>query len=139
MRSPRNKRRSTPDADTIVVTASPLDHYYSADGASVEGPVSLESILPFVKRGSIPPGTDQGGILIEWNDGIVGGTARGLRGTDWQYISIGLQSLDRFWLPLGDENGTIRFRVASVVPDTLNLRPVAFGGNGLCVDGKAQR
>jgi BRCA1 C Terminus (BRCT) domain len=51
------KRRKDSDEDTIVVSASPLDHYYCTDGATVEGPVDLGTLLYYLKRGSVPAST----------------------------------------------------------------------------------
>lgn len=53
----RGEGRKAREPDTIVVSASPLDHYYCTDGATVEGPVSLESLLSFVKQEALPTST----------------------------------------------------------------------------------
>lgn len=57
MASTGRKRRKSSEADTIVVTASPWDHYYSTDGAAIEGPIDLDSILALVKKGKLPTST----------------------------------------------------------------------------------
>ncbi len=58
--------------------------------------------------------SDQGGNLIEWNEALISGSRRGLRGGLWVGIASDLRSSRRFdILPVGEDAG-IGFRVATV-------------------------
>ncbi|MFN6018222.1 MAG: SUMF1/EgtB/PvdO family nonheme iron enzyme, partial [Verrucomicrobiota bacterium] len=61
---------------------------------------------------------DQGGNVWEWNDAVISGSSRGLRGGSWDGGDFGLASSNsyNFNFPSG-EDGTIGFRLASAVPE----------------------
>jgi formylglycine-generating enzyme required for sulfatase activity len=70
-----------------------------------------------------PYGTfDQGGNLYEWNEALISGSFRGLRGGSWSHASVVLQSSfrdDSF--PSREDNGVVGFRVATPEPSTAVL------------------
>jgi len=76
-----------------------------------------------------PYGTfDQGGNVMEWNDTIVGSSARGLRGGSWIDNSSALAASGRASLP-SSENPNVGFRVASIPePSSLLLGAMATVG-----------
>jgi formylglycine-generating enzyme len=57
---------------------------------------------------------DQGGNLAEWNDAMVSGSSRGLRGSSWNGIAFSLQGVDRQFDTPDWENYYLGFRVATV-------------------------
>jgi formylglycine-generating enzyme len=61
---------------------------------------------------------DQGGDAYNWNDSIISGTARGLRGGAWDQTSDTLQSDDRESRSPLTISPDIGFRVASTLPPT---------------------
>ena len=56
---------------------------------------------------------DQGGTVFEWNDAVIGGSFRGLRGGSWFDSGANLLSSSRFEADPGFEGFGIGFRVAS--------------------------
>jgi formylglycine-generating enzyme required for sulfatase activity len=65
-----------------------------------------------------PYGTfDQGGNVWEWNEQIVGGLYRGIRGGNWNNSAGNLAASNRNLTSPTNENGIIGFRVASLVPE----------------------
>ena len=116
--------------------------YYSADGVYFQFPTGTDSVTDCVAPGSdtgnsanclsgvltdvgayglsdSPYGTfDQGGNVWEWNEQIVSGSFRGIRGGDW---IGGASYLAASW-PDGDDGPAtewvnVGFRVASLVPE----------------------
>jgi len=62
-----------------------------------------------------PYGTfDQGGNVFEWNETLISGSFRGLRGGAWFVDSLIVQASARFNLNPADERSTVGFRVATV-------------------------
>jgi sulfatase modifying factor 1 len=57
---------------------------------------------------------DQGGNVFEWNDAVVSGSSRGLRGDSWNMAGNGLQSSIRNGFTPSFEFDYLGFRVASV-------------------------
>jgi formylglycine-generating enzyme len=94
------------------------------DGYAVTGSRSLSSSQNYLTdagaytSATSPYGTfDQGGNVIEWNEALINGVFRGLRGGSWHTNLDALLSSDRFY-----DNPTfvpihIGFRVATVVPE----------------------
>ena len=74
---------------------------------------------------------DQGGNVWEWNDAVISGSSRGLRGGSWSgggYFVGSLQSSFRDYFNPSGENYDIGFRVASVPePTSVVLAMVASG------------
>ncbi|MCB1203692.1 MAG: SUMF1/EgtB/PvdO family nonheme iron enzyme [Verrucomicrobiae bacterium] len=56
---------------------------------------------------------DQGGNVFEWNDAVISGAFRGMRGGNWAYDEFRLRSANREYTGPGGESGRIGFRVAS--------------------------
>lgn len=57
---------------------------------------------------------DMGGNVFEWNETVISGSFRGLRGASWNFFVDGLQSLFRFEnVSPGTESASSGFRVAS--------------------------
>jgi formylglycine-generating enzyme required for sulfatase activity len=117
--------------------------YYSAGGVYFENPTGTDSVIGCVAPGSdtgnsancgfavgaltnvgayglsdSPYGTyDQGGNVIEWNEEIVSGSYRVIRGGSWGSNASSLAASDpKFGSPSGDGSG-LGFRVASLVPE----------------------
>ena len=74
---------------------------------------------------------DQGGNVWEWNDTVIAGSSRGLRGGSWDDGELGLRSSSR---GLGDptvEYSFVGFRVASSVPEPSTAVLIILGGAAL--------
>lgn len=74
-----------------------------------------------------PYGTfDQGGNVYEWNETLINGSSRGLRGGTWSSGASSLLASFRPALSPDDENGGIGFRVATV-PEPSSFVLAALG------------
>ncbi len=71
---------------------------------------------------------DQGGNVYEWNDAVISGSSRGLRGGAWLGSGDGLRSSGRLNDVPTNENYNIGFRVASVPEPTSILLSMFAGG-----------
>ena len=75
---------------------------------------------------------DQGGNVWEWNDAVISGSSRGLRGGAWDYSfdDGGLRSSfrDRYGYDPSNEFSSVGFRVASVPEPTSMVLSVLAGG-----------
>jgi len=71
---------------------------------------------------------DQGGNVTEWNDAVISGSMRGLRGGAWASDDLGLRSSDRSRYGPANEDRFIGFRVASVPEPTSILLSMLAGG-----------
>jgi len=72
--------------------------------------------------------SDQGGNVSEWNEALISGSRRGLRGGAFNFLANGLQPLFRPSSNPPDENFDIGIRVATVPePGTAVLAVLAFG------------
>ena len=79
---------------------------------------------------------DQGGNVFEWNDTVIAGSSRGLRGGSWNFLAFGLRSSSS---DLGDptfESNGVGFRVASVPEPSTAMLMVISGGAYLLVRRK---
>jgi sulfatase modifying factor 1 len=71
---------------------------------------------------------DMGGNVYQWNEALIGGSSRGLRGGSFRFNSLDLLSSSRNNIPPTGEDGDNGFRVASVPePSTAVLAAVACG------------
>ncbi|MCX6872759.1 MAG: SUMF1/EgtB/PvdO family nonheme iron enzyme [Verrucomicrobia bacterium] len=71
---------------------------------------------------------DQGGNVWEWNDAIISGSSRGLRGGSWGSLDYTLQSSYRYGRNPSNEYDGFGFRVASVPePTSVVLAMVTSG------------
>jgi formylglycine-generating enzyme required for sulfatase activity len=69
---------------------------------------------------------DQGGNVFEWNDAVIGGTSRGLRGGSWVSGESGLRSSFRIFNDPTLESEDLGFRVAGALPPAAAARPAAL-------------
>jgi formylglycine-generating enzyme required for sulfatase activity len=101
--------------DTQTVCAAPTATANRANCSSAVGGVTNAGAY----TGSASPyGTyDQGGNVFEWNEQIVSGSFRGVRGGYWVGGASGLAASNPFNGGPTGENGGIGFRVASLVPE----------------------
>ena len=71
---------------------------------------------------------DQGGNVVEWNDAVISGSSRGLRGGSFYGLESGLRASYRASIDPTNENNLIGFRVASVPePTSILLTALASG------------
>jgi formylglycine-generating enzyme required for sulfatase activity len=75
-----------------------------------------------------PYGTfDQGGNVMEWNDMIMSGSSRGMRGGKWSNFALDMRASVRYDCPLNEERYDSGFRVVQV-PEPATLSLLALGG-----------
>lgn len=88
---------------------------FHQSGYTIGSPYYTTEVGEFENSQS-PYGTfDQGGNLWEWNETLVAGSSRGLRGGYWGVNSYNLQSSDRsYYYPTYENSYFIGFRVASI-------------------------
>jgi len=101
--TPNQANHITSDNNFSVTESSSYDsnQNYLTDGGAYEGSASFYGTF------------DQGGNVSEWNDAVISGSFRGLRGGSWVSFEFGLRSSNRNDFSLGVESSTIGFRVAS--------------------------
>jgi formylglycine-generating enzyme required for sulfatase activity len=125
---------ATPD-DTRVgnfFQSDGADNGYD-DGYAVSGSTTSPSGDALTDGGAYPQsrsfyGTfDQGGNVVEWNETLIAGASRGLRGGSWQMGATFLRSSDRGFSAPTLESAGVGFRVATV-PE-----PPAGGMQGLAL------
>jgi hypothetical protein len=74
-----------------------------------------------------PYGTyDQGGNVWEWNEALISGEGRGLRGGEWDFASFGLLASYRLSVSPSFESVRFGFRVATV-PEPSTFALAALG------------
>jgi formylglycine-generating enzyme required for sulfatase activity len=71
---------------------------------------------------------DQGGNVREWNDAVISGSSRGLRGGSFNSNESSLRASTRLFTDPPNELGSIGFRVASVPEPTSLLLTMLAGG-----------
>jgi formylglycine-generating enzyme required for sulfatase activity len=82
---------------------------------------------------------DQGGNVLEWNEALISGSFRGLRGGSYSVNSFGLRSSIRDSLsPTSGNNYSLGFRVATV-PEPSTLVLAGLGGVGLLLRSRRRR
>ena len=69
---------------------------------------------------------DQGGNVLEWNDAVIAGSSRGLRGGAWDGngkfdLGLNLASSGRSFSDPSSEGNLVGFRLASAVPEPSSL------------------
>jgi formylglycine-generating enzyme required for sulfatase activity len=82
----------------------------------------------FSNSGSFYGTFDQGGNVWEWNDAVIFGSDRGLRGGSWYDDDVILQSSSRFNFAPTFENNGVGFRVASVPEPSTAVLMLLGGG-----------
>jgi sulfatase modifying factor 1 len=105
--------------------ANVANYNYGADWNSQNGNVTtVGSAAAYNYFGT----SDQGGNVWEWNDAVISGSSRGLRGGAWFYLEGGLRSSYRYFNGPSSENFVLGFRVASVPePTSFVLTMLASG------------
>ncbi|MDD5326388.1 MAG: SUMF1/EgtB/PvdO family nonheme iron enzyme [Phycisphaerae bacterium] len=108
-------------------------NFYS-HGWTIGSPDYLTDVGEFENSGSAYGTFDQGGNVWEWNETLVDGSSRGLRGggydNDW-YVPLGtLQSAFRNYADPTYENKKAGFRIAEV-PEPCSLVLLSMGGLAL--------
>ena len=95
-------------------------NFYDGSDYSVTQSGSLDSNQNYLTDGGAYEGSpgfygtfDQGGNVWEWNDAVISGSFRGLRGGSWSDFELILRSSTRFDIIPGLENFDVGFRVAS--------------------------
>ena len=114
-------KRDTPNAPgNAIGTAENQANHYDGSDYSVTQSGSYDSNQNYLTDGGAyegsagPYGTfDQGGNVWEWNDAVISGSFRGLRGGSWNNFESGLRSSFRGDFDPDDEFNNIGFRVAS--------------------------
>lgn len=71
---------------------------------------------------------DQGGNVFEWNDAVIYGSSRVMRGGSYGFLEVGLRSSYRDYLDPSIEGGGIGFRVASVPEPGAMVVTMMFSG-----------
>jgi formylglycine-generating enzyme required for sulfatase activity len=71
---------------------------------------------------------DQAGNVLEWNDAVISGSSRGLRGGAWDGYGSDLASSYRNYFDPSDESFFVGFRVASVPEPTSLVLTMLAGG-----------
>ncbi len=69
---------------------------------------------------------DQGGNVVEWNDAVVSGTDRGLRGGGWDSGQTDPSATTRLSTGPAFANFRVGFRVAGAIPPPAAARPAAL-------------
>jgi formylglycine-generating enzyme required for sulfatase activity len=82
----------------------------------------------FSNSGSFYGTFDQGGNVWEWNDAVIFGSFRGLRGGSWNFFDNNLQSSGRDSLSPSFEVSIVGFRVASVPEPSTAVLMLLGGG-----------
>ena len=103
-------------------------NYFDGDYVGIPGMQTTDVGAYGMNSDSAYGTNDQGGNVSEWNDAIISGSARGLRGGSWFDADYGLASAYRFGANPLTEGGNIGFRVASVPePSCVVLMLLASG------------
>lgn len=71
---------------------------------------------------------DQGGNVFEWNDAVISGSSRGLRGGSWNLSATGLPASARSFVAPSFEDSYEGFRVASVPEPTSVVLTILASG-----------
>ena len=109
-----------PNGQNSITTADA--NYENAVGSTTD-------VGSYTDDGSSYGTFDQGGNVWEWNDAVISGSSRGLRGGAWYSLDLYLASSDRSnYDPSVENYGDIGFRLASVPePSSLVLSVLASG------------
>ena len=103
-------------------------NYYDGDYVGYPG-IALTDVGAYgVNSESFYGTNDQGGNLLEWNDGVLSGPSRGVRGGCWGYTAGNMVASYRIGVGPSEQNSNNGFRVASVPePSCLVLTLLASG------------
>ena len=107
-------------------------NYYTGSGPyPIDSPYYTTVAGEFQDSDS-PYGTfDQGGNVWEWNEAVLYGSARGLRGGSFANYGINLHAANRnSYGPAGEYSSFVGFRV-SEVPEPATIMMLALAGVGI--------
>ena len=131
---------ATPDNTTVAnfyADASLTNGYNDNDGYAVTGSTSYDSsqnyltdVGAYTSSPSYYGTFDQGGNVSEWNETVISGSVRELRGGGWADYSDDMLALNRIFYPPTNENLDSGFRVAEV-PEPSTAVLAALGVLGL--------
>jgi len=113
----RNATRSDTLANNTAFSAANGANYNDGDFANggLSGPGTTD-VGAYANAASFYGTFDQGGNVWEWNDGIISGIGRGLRGGSWTSTENTLRSSNRNETGAQNENSSLGFRVVSLAP-----------------------
>ena len=117
---------NTVTGNTIGVANSA--NYYDGDYVGYPG-AALTDVGAYGLNSDSAYGTnDQAGNVWEWNDGVISGSSRGLRGGSWYDAVNYLASSFRSGYDPSGENFNVGFRVASVPEPTCLVLTILASG-----------
>ena len=125
----QNPTQSDALAGNSIGVAGSANYYYDNGWVGYPG-MALTDVGAYGANSDSFYGTnDQGGNVWEWNDAVISGSSRGLRGGSWfGYDGYLLASSSRYDIVPSNENLVIGFRVASVPePSCVVLTILASG------------
>ncbi|MCY2927888.1 MAG: SUMF1/EgtB/PvdO family nonheme iron enzyme [Planctomycetota bacterium] len=127
---------TAPGRDMADVSGNNANYYNG--GYLIGSPYYRTEVGEFQNSDS-PYGTfDQGGNVWEWNESILSGSYRGLRGGSFYYDVNNLLASDRNGGIPTDEYSNVGFRV-SQVPEPASMALLAIGGIGMLVRRRGLR
>ena len=117
---------NTLSGNTVGVANSA--NYYDGDYVGYPG-IALTDVGAYGANSDSFYGTnDQGGNLLEWNDGVLSGPSRGVRGSCWGYTAGNMVSSYRIGVGPSEQNSNNGFRVASVPEPGCLVLTILAGG-----------
>ena len=123
---------TAPGRDLNDVSGNNANYYSSSGPYPIDSPYYTTVAGEFQNSDS-PYGTfDQGGNVWEWNEAVLYGSYRGLRGGSFGYNDSYLHAASRGYDNPSFEFDDFGFRV-SEVPEPTSLAILAFGGIGMLV------
>jgi len=128
MRSDAVPTNNSPGAGTNRGNFYDGDYAVTQSGSYSYGQNYLTSVGAYSDSASYYGTFDQGGNVWEWNDTIIGGSSRGLRGGSWDAIEFNLQASVRGGLDPTFESYFVGFRVATVPEPTVSVSLMLAGG-----------
>jgi sulfatase modifying factor 1 len=131
-------------SNTTPTASSPTalpNHANFSNGTPFSGPFSLTDVGAYTGTTSPYGAFDMGGNVFQWNEALIAGLTRGLRGGQWGADLSNLLSSRRVYDDPSDVSNGTGFRVASIegVPEPSSLVLAALGLFGLVACGWRRR